>query len=192
VNQRAEATSPGLRGPAGWILAAVWGAAEACAFFVLPDVLLTYLALSKPRRSLPHLALAVAGSLVGGSVLYWVAQAYPEAAQRFVGAVPFVGAARVTQAGHELDTQGLWALITGGWRGMPYKVYVVNAPGRCPVGLFLMASAVARAARMGATWSAAAGAGALQRRFLPGRDWSAPLAHGLLWVWIYLRYWGFA
>jgi hypothetical protein len=191
VNGARQPAGAALRGPAGWVLAAAWGAAEACAFFILPDVLLTYLALSAPRRSLPHLALAVAGAVLGGAGLYLVAQAHPEAARRFVAAVPFVEDWRVAQAARELDAQGLRALLTGGWRGMPYKTYAVNAPGHWPLGLFLLASAVARAARMGATWGLAAGAGALQRRLLPGKGWTTPVAHGLLWACIYLRYWGF-
>ena len=48
-------------------LAAIWGAAEATLFFIVPDVFLSWLALSDRRQALIACLYALLGALVGGT-----------------------------------------------------------------------------------------------------------------------------
>jgi hypothetical protein len=51
-----------------WLVAAaVWGLAEATLFFVVPDVLLTWLAAFRPRVACKAVVACLAGALAGGS-----------------------------------------------------------------------------------------------------------------------------
>ena len=67
-----------------------WGFAEATLFFIIPDVIIGWAALSGWRSGLRMLLAAISGALAGGLVLYAVATARPAAALAAVEAVPFV------------------------------------------------------------------------------------------------------
>ena len=61
-----------------WLVAAAaWGLAEATLFFIVPDVLLTWLAAFRPRVAWPAVAACLAGALSGGVVMYLAAADAP-------------------------------------------------------------------------------------------------------------------
>ncbi|PHX72433.1 MAG: hypothetical protein CK548_04130 [Opitutia bacterium] len=127
------------------VLAFVWGLAEATVFFIVPDVLLTRLALGDFRRALFACLWAVAGALVGGTALWFAAR--HDAAQFFLNAfdrLPGISRGLIVRTAQALDTDGLSALATGALSGQPYKLYAVHAGAQdIPLTGFLIVSAVA-------------------------------------------------
>ncbi len=128
--------------------AALWGFAEATVFFVVPDVLLTFLALDRTRRALSACIYVTAGALVGGALMYVWAAGDPAGAAATVDAVPAVSAGMIERVGHDLERRGLAGLLVGAFTGTPYKVFAVRAPdvgiGAVP---FLVSSIPARLSR---------------------------------------------
>ena len=117
----------GLRATAAACL--LWGFAEATLFFVVPDVLLTWVALRSLRRALLGCVLALLGALAGGALMYRWASLDRPAALAAVDRVPFVPAATLGGVHDQLARQGAVAVVAGAWMGRPYKLYAVEAPG---------------------------------------------------------------
>jgi membrane protein YqaA with SNARE-associated domain len=137
-----------MRITAALLASAAWGFAEATLFFVIPDVLLTRLALRRRRLALLGCAAATLGAVAGGATIYAWAAADPAAARAAVDAVPFVPTSLIVDVGEDLRRYGLAAVFQGPWIGKPYKVYALLAPGTgIAAAAFLFASVPARALR---------------------------------------------
>ena len=126
----------------------VWGVAEATVFFIVPDVLLTALALWSFRRGLAACGWATAGALCGGLLMYWWGSRSPERAEVLLDWVPAVSPQMIEDVREGLAEGGLRALFFGPLKGTPYKIYAVES-GRLGLNLaaFLLVSAPARLAR---------------------------------------------
>ncbi|HXT49748.1 MAG TPA: hypothetical protein VN811_01825 [Thermoanaerobaculia bacterium] len=105
----------------------LWGFAEATLFFVVPDVLLTLVALRSLRRALWGCAFALLGALAGGAVMERWGSTDPAAALAAVDRVPFVPTASIGRVREQLEARGPVAVIAGAWMGRPYKLYAVQA-----------------------------------------------------------------
>lgn len=59
----------------GWLLlmAGIWGFAEATFFFIIPDVILTLIAMHGLRRGMTACLIALFGAMLGGIVIYFAA-----------------------------------------------------------------------------------------------------------------------
>jgi hypothetical protein len=176
-----------MAGAPGWALAFTWGAAEASFFFLVPDIFLSWVAMKAPRRVWMHLASAVLGALLAGWLMFaWASRSMQ--AREFVAAVPRVSAAMSEQANDDLRRHGALGTINGPARGVPYKVYAVQAPSHgISASAFLAASVPARLWRMLATVLAFAALGVVLRR-LRRQHWGTPL-HGFFWVVSVTAYW---
>lgn len=113
------------RGPEA--LAAAWGFAESTLFFLVPDVLLTWLALTVPRRGLRACYWALGGALAGAAVMIaWAARA-PAGVEAALLVVPGISPPLLELVRGQLVAEGLPAILMGPVQGIPYKVYVVEA-----------------------------------------------------------------
>ncbi|MBL9216166.1 MAG: hypothetical protein JNG83_11875 [Opitutaceae bacterium] len=134
-------------------LAGAWGLAEATFFFLVPDVLLSRLALQRPRLAFAACGTAVAGALLGGVTLFAFGQDGPTRAALLAAAdwLPGISPALVEQARSGLAQHGLVALFTGVLAGVPYKLYAVQA-AEAGIGWagFIAVSLAARFARFAA------------------------------------------
>ena len=170
----------------GTLLAFLWGFAEGTLFFILPDVELSLVALYRPRRALTHMAAIVAGAVVGGALMFtW--SAHSGLARQAVSLVPAVTHGMFDHAAHDLREHGLWGTALGPVRGIPYKVYAVEAPAYSTFPGFLLVSIPARLWRLIAVWVGFSGAGVVLRRL--NRVPYAPVLHGIFWVVTYVIYW---
>lgn len=168
----------------------LWGFAEATLFFVVPDVLITWVALFSLRRSAVQLALVIAGSLIGGALMYaWGAKA-PETARAAVERIPFVTDTMFHSTADDLRQSGASAMLHGPLSGIPYKVYAVQAPAYTSFPAFLAVSIPARLERIVPSWLAFAALGTLLRRRWPQRLRLGVIAHLAFWGISYLWYWG--
>ena len=170
----------------GTALALLWGFAEGTLFFILPDVLLSFTALFRPRRAIAHMAAIVAGAVLAGAVMFTWSSA-GTSARHAVARVPLVSPAMFERAERDSLQRGLWGVSMGPVRGIPYKVYAVEAPAHFTLWPFLLATVPARLWRLLAVWMGFAAAGALLRKL--GRTSLAPALHALFWIATYVIYW---
>ena len=138
----AAAQRPGFGALAALFLAAfLWGIAEAIYFFVVADVLLTFIAVAYGLRVGLIAGLAAAlGAACGGVVMAGFAEADPDQAMALLRSVPFVSEAMIGGglAGMATDNWPL-AMLRGSVTGIPYKVYATGA-GREGIDALLFAA----------------------------------------------------
>ena len=132
------------------------------------------------------MAAIVAGAVLAGAVMFtW--SAHSSDARSAVAKVPAVSPAMFDQAARDLDRYGAWGAAEGPVRGIPYKVYAVEAPPRLRLGTFLLVTIPARLWRLVAVWLAFSGTGLLLRKL--HRASLAPAVHALVWIVTYAIYW---
>ncbi|HXP74766.1 MAG TPA: hypothetical protein VN823_11525 [Stellaceae bacterium] len=139
-------------------VAALWGLTEATVFFLVPDVILTYVgALRGVKAGLMACGFALAGALAGGSLTFILGARAPDAVFAFLAHLPAISSGMVADVQTEVVTRGPWAMVLGPLTGTPYKIYaaVAGAQG-VSYPLFLAVSVLARLPRFaGATVIAA-------------------------------------
>lgn len=111
----------------GLILALGWGFAEATLFFILPDVLLTALALKSGKKAFQACFFALAGALIGGTVMYLWGTYDAPTAFNVVEKVPAIDQAMIGEVRTDMRHDGLLAMALGPAQGIPYKIYAVTA-----------------------------------------------------------------
>lgn len=132
----------------GLLAAALWGFAEATLFFIVPDVLISAVAIRGTRAAYAASLFAAAGAVVGGSLMYFWGVHSPETAVGTVTAVPAVGAAMMERAHGELLTDGPISIILGPLSATPFKVYAVQAAAAgIPYWIFVLITPIARLPR---------------------------------------------
>jgi hypothetical protein len=169
-------------------LAFAWGIAEASLFFVVPDVLLGWIALRRGLRAglLATLAAAAGAALGGGAMLLWAA-ADPESARAAVLALPAIDAEMMAGLRDRMSHLGtVPALLLASLTGVPYKIGAVLMPdfGWSLAGAMVATPAI-RLPRFVMTVLIAAAARLLR---IPARV-AAPVYFGG-WAVFYAFYWG--
>jgi membrane protein YqaA with SNARE-associated domain len=129
-------------------VAALWGFAEATLFFIVPDVLLSWIALTCLRRALWACCWALGGALLGGLIMYSWGATRLESAEAALALQPAVDQQMLHEVREQIEQSGLKALFAGPLEGRPYKIYAVYA-GALRVNLpgFLLISIPARLLR---------------------------------------------
>jgi len=169
-------------------IAASWGLAEATFFFLVPDILLTRIAIRGLVPALWAAAAAMLGAVLGGIIMYLLGQGAFIAACRFLDFIPAISPPMIAAAGADVAARGLWpALLSGAVGGVPYKIYAVWAGHlNVPVLWFMAASAMARAARFVTAVFLSWGAAHILSRWMPRRH--LYILHAALWVIFYVWY----
>lgn len=171
-------------------IAALWGFAEATAWFVVPDVWLTYVATRDGAASALRAALVTAIAAALGGALVWLAGAADtEWTRAALDRVPAIGPAMIAAAGAEMAS-GSWplAVLHGSLSGVPYKIYAAEAGAAgIPLAAFLTVSVPARLVRFAASALLAALAARGLARLGRAR-WTHPLL-ALFWIGFYAAYW---
>jgi membrane protein YqaA with SNARE-associated domain len=132
----------------GLIFALGWGFAEAILFFILPDVLLTALALKSGKKAFQAGFFALSGALIGGTVMYTWGTFDAQTALNVVEKVPAIDQAMIDEVHSDMNNNGLLAMALGPAQGIPYKIYAVTAAQQgIPFLAFLLVSIPARLVR---------------------------------------------
>jgi membrane protein YqaA with SNARE-associated domain len=134
-----------------WNIAAfAWGFAEGTLFFIVPDVILSWIGLKHGVRDAALASLIAAiGAACGGVIMYLWSAHDPASAYQTVLALPAISEAMGAGARRAMETQG-WFVATfeGPLTSTPYKVYAVLAPQvSAPLPAFALASIAARLPR---------------------------------------------
>lgn len=112
----------------GWmIFAFCWGFAEATLFFILPDVLLTIIALKNGKYAIGACLIALVGAIFGGTLMYLWGLLDPQTALSIVEKVPAINPEMIKEVQDSVKEEGLFAMALGPVKGIPYKIYAVEA-----------------------------------------------------------------
>jgi membrane protein YqaA with SNARE-associated domain len=170
-----------------FVVAFAWGWSEATVFFIVPDVLLTLLALRSPRMALAACLWATFGAVVGGAMTYDYANLHPASSREILVMIPGISDRLVGEVGEQFYEHGDAALFLGPLRGIPYKIYAVQAAWqRRPLVDFLLVSIPARAIRFVLTSVLASVIAAPLRRRV--RERTLVHIHLLAWSAFYAAY----
>ena len=174
-----------------WVLwlGLFWGIAEATLFFIVPDVLLTLIALFSFRRSARVLACILIGALAGGTIMFYFGGKNPAQAKAVVLQVPFVSTRMFDTTQQSFQRHGIWALTKGPGNGIPYKVYCVQASRYSGLALFLVVSLLARLERFALFWLIAGTMGLIFRRNIRRQPKVTVAVHACIWIVGYAWYW---
>ena len=179
-----------VAGAPGVMLAFAWGLAEATFFFVVPDVGIALAAALAPRRAWRHVLAAIAGSLLGGALMFNWAARDSDSAREAMMQVPFVRVRMFLKVDASYAKHGMGAVYLGPLGGIPYKIYAVEAPEFVERGAFLAGTVPARGYRFVLVWIVFGFAGQLLRRYLGRTDGQLAAWHGVFWILLYAVYWG--
>lgn len=108
------------------LLALGWGFSEATFFFLVPDILLSVLALRSLWASILASFMSLAGALAGGIAMYSFGYISPVKARRFLCRVPGIKPTLLASVSAQLDANGLRSVLWGPTKGIPYKIFAVE------------------------------------------------------------------
>ncbi len=166
-----------------------WGVAEATLFFIIPDVLVSWAALVGFRPGIKTLGEVIAGSLLGGGLMYGWASLAPEQAALAVSYVPFVREQMFAEVHQQYQDFGMAGLFVGPSSGIPYKIYAVLAPPLHQPFLFLLFTIPARLERIFSTWVLFATFGWFLRAHINRQPRFALFLFASFWTVVYITYW---
>ena len=178
-----------LAGRPGILLAFLWGLAEGTLFFVVPDVLLSLVAMLEPRRCWKHIAAATSGSLLAAALVYGYAQQNSRRAAEAVERMPFVNSKMFSKVEASYRAHGIGAVFLAPYSGIPYKVYAVEAPPVARELPFLAATIPARAGRFVLVCLVFGLPAAWFRRVWNWSRRSLVAIHAMVWAVFYAFYW---
>ncbi len=129
-------------------IAILWGFAEGTLFFFVPDVFLSAAGLVDSRRSVIACFYTLAGSLLGGTVMYFWGIKDPVGILQALDAIPGISLGMIGKVQTDLADLGAWGVFKGPLGGVPYKIYASQAhPAGVGLVWFLLASIPARLGR---------------------------------------------
>jgi hypothetical protein len=174
----------------GSLAALVWGFAEASLFFVVPDLLISWVAMNRGLKAGAWASLLAAlGAVIGRALIFFWSANDPASARRAVSAVPAVSDAMIADAQADIDANGWFiAAMKGPLTSTPYKVYALLAPkSGAPLAAFAPTALPVRLPRFLIVAAIFALIGALFRERIDRRILLAAFTAG--WLLFYLWFW---
>jgi len=173
------------RSPLAVFAAGLWGYAEATRSWLIPDILLGWVALNRPRSIVASVIAATVGALIGGVRMHQHAREE----QARLTEIPGISDAMLFDAHERFASRGWVAVVRAPIDGIPYKVYATESgvAGR-PLAELIAWTPLARLWRFLLT---AVGAAVIGRVFSRSvRQSEAPWLAGTIgfWVFVYVRY----
>jgi membrane protein YqaA with SNARE-associated domain len=170
-------------------LAAFWSFAEATIFFVVPDVIVSAIALRFGwRNGLAAACIAAFAAALGGLAVHLATGVGNVDPFPFYDALPAISPEMIDRVRNAMGSND-WplAMLQGSFSGMPYKLYAAAAASSTATLPFVLWSVPVRLVRFALVAVAAALIGGpLQRRLGPRPAMAALLA---FWVLFYVVYW---
>ncbi len=125
----------------------IWGFAEATLFFIVPDVLISMVAIQGIREGLLACLYALGGAITGGVIMYYWGRADVEAVNKLMDRIPAIRWKDIQQVQSGLHKSGIFAVLLGPLLGIPYKIYAANSHSVMSVIAFMLISIPARVVR---------------------------------------------
>jgi membrane protein YqaA with SNARE-associated domain len=131
----------------GNLIVFFWGLAEATLFFIVPDVGLSIIASKNKRKGMVACLYALAGALIGGTIMFYWGKADIDTANRILDTIPAIRLTDIGQVKSDLLNLGMRAVLFGPLLGIPYKIYATNAHLSISISDLLLISIPARIVR---------------------------------------------
>lgn len=112
------------------VIAAAWGFAEATLFFLVPDVILSAIAIADWRLALWGCLAATGGAMAGGALMYHAGKRDDGRLRRLFLRIPGIGPAMLERVADQVGSRGFLAVLLGPLYGTPYKLYAAEAGRR--------------------------------------------------------------
>jgi len=167
------------------LAAGLWGYAEATRFWLIPDILLGWITLNRPRSIVASVIAATAGAVIGGVRMH--RHAREEHAR--LTEIPGINDALLLDAHERFASRGWVAVVRAPLDGIPYKVYATESGlAEKPLAELITWTLLARLWRFILAAAAAALIGRVFSRSVRQREglWLAGTIG--FWVFVYLRY----
>ena len=173
------------RSPLAVLAAGLWGYAEATRFWLIPDILLGWITLNRPRSIVASVIAATVGAVIGGVRMHRHA---PEEHARLTE-IPGINDALLLDAHERFASRGWVAVVRAPLDGIPYKVYATESGlAEKPLAELIAWTLLARLWRFILAAAAAALIGRVFSRSVR-RSEGLWLAGTLgFWVFVYVRY----
>jgi len=173
------------RSPLAVLAAGLWGYAEATRFWLIPDILLGWITLNRPRSLAASVIAATVGAVIGGVRMHWDAR--DEHAR--LTEIPGINDALLLDAHERFASRGWVAVVRAPLDGIPYKVYATESglAGK-PLPELIAWTLLARLWRFILVAAAAALGGRVFARSVRRSEglWLAGTIG--FWVFVYVRY----
>ena len=112
------------------LIAAAWGFAEATLFFLVPDIILSAIAIADWRLALWCCLAATAGAMAGGAVMHRAGRRDDGRLRSVFLRIPGIDPAMLERVSQQVASRGFLAVLLGPLYGTPYKLYAGEAGRR--------------------------------------------------------------
>jgi len=107
-----------------FLIAFLWGFTEASFFFLIPDIILTYIWVFYGfKKSLKASFFALLGALLGGAVMYLLSIFYPIFIHNILLHIPLINEKMILTSQAGLVKNSFYDMILAPWKWIPYKIY---------------------------------------------------------------------
>ncbi len=166
----------------------LWGLAEATLFFIVPDVLITRIALRSRREAMIASAYACIGAVIGGAITYAWALYAPASLHVAFDCLPAISPELIDRVPRDLAQQGWVTMFVAPFSGVPYKLFAAGAAtAGLPLPMLLLLTIPARATRFVLlAFAVSAAAPRVRRRF---GETAIRTVWSVVWCVNYALYW---
>ena len=171
------------------IIGFLWGFLEGIFLFVVPEVIIGFVALFNWKKGIYASLSSIAGSLASAIVMYVLTAYYGLKMNLFLMKVPGISEKMISYASATLLRDGPVALLLGPLSGVPYKIYSVqSALLHVPLLEFLLYSIPARVERILPITLVAVTVGLIFRNNLRQNAKAWTIIYATFWTLIYSGY----
>jgi membrane protein YqaA with SNARE-associated domain len=103
----------------------LWGFLEGTVFFIIPDVLISFIALQSFRFGVYSASFTLLGSLIGAMCMMQLASLFD--VYEFLIHIPLISDAQIHVAQSHLEQYGAQGVMYGPTTGIPHKIYSLYA-----------------------------------------------------------------
>ncbi len=130
-----------------WIFSFIWGLCEGIFFFIVPDVIVAYVALHNRKKGFYSLVASIVGSLLSAIIMFYLTAHYDMV--NFLLNIPLINKELILGVQQQFNLHGVTAVLSGPFSGVPYKIYSVEAALLgIPLLNYLFYSILSRLSRM--------------------------------------------
>lgn len=170
-----------------YVIAFIWGFAEATFFFFIPDIYLTRIAITDGKRAYIACLIAAFAAVLGGLLMYGLATEYYASVKVFLSYIPAISMAFVDSVSRHVQQQPYLTLLLAPTKGIPYKIVASIFGGlKLNILAFIVVSYIARLLRFVITTTITIFARHGLAKIITTK--SLYLVHAIAWCLIYISY----
>lgn len=129
------------------LLSFLWGFAEATLFFIIPDVIISFVALQGYTFGIESSLYALGGALLGGSIMFYWGRSSLEKILLIFLKLPAIRQIDLERVRKDMQKYDSISMMWGPTLGIPYKIYAVYAHLFSSFWFFILISIPARMIR---------------------------------------------